>query len=513
MLSGPPLIHELSPGPDLRRLAAEAGEHPFTLWLDSALPGSETGRYSFLAVDPYRALRCADGASLWLDPDGERDAGSVFTALSEALYPDPAAAPASSGGAGASPYPFQGGAAGFFGYELGGQLETVPRARIRDTEQPDLEIGFYDIVIGLDHQSGRGWVCSTGLPHTGPDRTNRARNRLDAALAWIAGGEPPSEHGLGATAASGGAGRAAASQPPALFPLAQWPGVSASISGPGYQDMVRRAVELIRAGDVFQANVAQRLEISLPSPSGAPPARDLSDFELYSALRERTPAPFAAFFRASGCSILSASPERFLRVRDRHVETRPIKGTRPRGRGAGDARLAAELLASEKDRAENLMIVDLLRNDLSRVCTPGSIRVSKLFGLESYATVHHMVSVVEGALSVGQSPLALLQACFPGGSVTGAPKIRAMEIIADLEPVERGPYCGAVGYVGFDGSMDLSIAIRTAVRHPNRITFHAGGAVVADSDPEAEYVESLDKVAGLAEVLSGAALSGEGAGR
>ncbi len=509
MASGPPLIHELSPGPDLERLAAEAGDRPFTLWLDSALKGPETGRYSFLAVDPYRVLRSADGVCVWLESDGERVAGSAFGALSEAIEPDDSApAFADSAIVNIPRYPFLGGAAGFFGYELAGELETVPRARIRDTAQPDLEVGLYDVVLGLDHETGRGWVCSTGAPHAGPERMERARSRMDSALRWVAGGESLSEYGLGEPGAPVGEGRASApavracdslGPSPQLFPVEEWPGIGSSISAAGYQDMVRRGVELIRAGDVLQVNVSQRLEIDCPARSGTAPNGGFSDFEFYLSLRDETPAPFAAFFHGSRCSILSASPERFLRVRDRQVETRPIKGTRPRGReGVADARLAAELLGSEKDRAENLMIVDLLRNDLSRVCAPGSIRTSKLFGLESYATVHHLVSVVEGTLRAGRTPLALLQTCFPGGSVTGAPKIRAREIIADLEPVERGPYCGAVGYIGFDGSMDLNIAIRTAVRHESRITFHAGGAVVADSVPKAEYLESLDKAAGLA---------------
>ena len=500
MPCGPPLIHELNPGPDLERLAAQAGGRAFTLWLDSALKGPETGGYSFLAVDPYRVLRSADGRSVWIDSDGERDAGSALAALSEALDLDAcAAALANDAATGFPPYPFLGGAAGFFGYELAGELETVPRARIRDTAQPDLEVGLYDIVIGLDHETGLGWVCSTGAPHGGSERNERARSRMDSALRWLAGGEPPSEFALGEPAARAPAGRESLDPSPPLFPVEKWPGVGSSISAAGYRDMVRRGVELIRAGDVFQVNLSQRLEIDCPERSRTASDNGISDFELYLSLRNRTPAPFGAFFRGSGCSILSASPERFLRVRDHRVETRPIKGTRPRGQlGVDDARLAADLLASEKDRAENLMIVDLLRNDLSRVCAPGSIRTTQLFGLESYATVHHLVSVIEGTLGAGRTPLALLQACFPGGSVTGAPKIRAMEIIADLEPVERGPYCGSVGYLGFDGTMDLSIAIRTAVRHDDRITFHAGGAVVADSDPGAEYMESLDKAGGLA---------------
>ena len=226
MPSGPPLIHELNPGPDLERLAAEAGDRPFTLWLDSALPGAETGRYSFLAVDPYRVLRSAEGRSAWMDSEGERDAASAFVALSEALDLEAAAALASDAATDVHRYPFQGGAAGFFGYELAGQLETVPRARIRDTAQPDLEVGLYDIVIGLDHETGRGWVCSTGSPHAGPERSERAQSRMNSAHRWLAGGEPPSEFALGEPATRANKGQEPVDRSPPLFPVEGWPGVT-----------------------------------------------------------------------------------------------------------------------------------------------------------------------------------------------------------------------------------------------------------------------------------------------
>jgi para-aminobenzoate synthetase component 1 len=254
--------------------------------------------------------------------------------------------------------------------------------------------------------------------------------------------------------------------------------------------------EYIYAGDIFQANLSQRFEAPLAQQPWA----------FYRTLRRANPAPFAAFFDVPDAPILSTSPERFLRVTAAgHVETRPIKGTRARGVGPEhDAALGQALTESAKDRAENLMIVDLMRNDLSRVCAAGSVRASELFVLERYATVHHLVSTVVGDLAPGVDVFDLLRAAFPGGSITGAPKLRAMEIIAELEPSRRGVYCGSIGYWSTTGEMDTSIAIRTAVVRNRRIYFSAGGGIVADSDPEQEYQETLDKVRAVIDVLAAA---------
>jgi para-aminobenzoate synthetase component 1 len=261
---------------------------------------------------------------------------------------------------------------------------------------------------------------------------------------------------------------------------------------------VRRVREYIFAGDIFQANLSQRFEAPLREPS----------WSLYRRLRAINPAPFAAFLEYGGTAIVSASPERFLRVHERRVEARPIKGTRPRGIGPEhDAALGRALTESEKDRAENLMIVDLLRNDLSRVCIPGTVRVPELFALEHYSTVHHLVSTVIGELAPGHDAVDLLCAAFPGGSVTGAPKVRAMEIIAELEPSCRGIYCGAIGYLSVTGALDTSVVIRTYLALAGadaaaRVYFSAGGGIVADSDPEDEYRETLDKGRALIEALA-----------
>jgi para-aminobenzoate synthetase component 1 len=276
-------------------------------------------------------------------------------------------------------------------------------------------------------------------------------------------------------------------------PLPNFPGVTSNFSRPGYEAAVRRAVEYVHAGDVFQVNISQRLLSALPE----------HPLELYGRLRERNPAPFAAYFDLGEFQIVSASPERFLQVSPQgEVETRPIKGTRPRGpTRADDDALLADLTTNPKDRAENVMIVDLLRNDLGRVCEYGSVCVPRVCEVETFRFVHHLVSEVRGKLRQGLGPWDLLRAAFPGGSVTGAPKVRAMEIIAELEPSARGPYCGSLGYIGFDGATDTNILIRTFTAGHGWVQFPVGGGVVADSEPSREYEETLHKAAGLLRAL------------
>jgi para-aminobenzoate synthetase component I len=276
------------------------------------------------------------------------------------------------------------------------------------------------------------------------------------------------------------------------FPVDAHPKLTSNRDRATYLRMIERAIEYIRAGDCFQVNIAQRLQM---------PAT-IAPLDLYEKLRTRNPAPFAGYFDLGEHVILSASPERFLRVDNGEVETRPIKGTRPRGMNVvEDQRLAHELQASAKDRAENVMIVDLLRNDLGRVCEYGSIRVDALCRLESYEFVHHLVSEVRGRLRAGLGPIDLLRAAFPGGSVTGAPKIRAMEIIAELEKTARGAYCGSLGFIGFDGSMDTNLLIRTFVYGNGWVHFSVGGGIVADSIPETEYAETWHKAEGMLRAL------------
>jgi para-aminobenzoate synthetase component 1 len=269
-------------------------------------------------------------------------------------------------------------------------------------------------------------------------------------------------------------------------------GLTSNFSPGGYRQAIQRVIDYIHAGDVFQVNLAQRLMFR---------AREHS-VPLYLRLRQRNPATFAGYFDLGECQIVSASPERFLSVRGRQVEARPIKGTRSRApHPVADLYTGDDLRESEKDRAENVMIVDLLRNDLSRVCRPESVRVTQLCGLELYQYVQHLVSVVRGELAEGRTPLDLVRAAFPGGSIVGAPKVRAMEIIAELEPTARGPYCGSLGYLGFDGSMDLSILIRTITAAGGWWQFPVGGGIVAQSDVESEYEETWHKAAGLLKAL------------
>jgi para-aminobenzoate synthetase component 1 len=382
--------------------------------------------------------------------------------------------------------PFQGGAAGLFGYDLCHHLERLPRPAVDEFKVPDLAIGFYDWVLAFDHAQGKSWLISTGFPETDPRRRlRRAQQRLRAVAGWLK--RQPKE--IPSVLPS-------PPQPviPSIrHPINGIPGLLSDFDEAAYLRTVRRAIEYVHAGDCFQVNIAQRLLC---------PAR-LRPVELYRSLRERNPAPFAGYFDLGDFVIASASPERFLRVQQGGVETRPIKGTRPRGATPEeDQARVEELLHSAKDRAENVMIVDLLRNDLGRVCSYGSVRVPAVCRLETYPFVHHLVSEVCGRLRSGLGPVDLLRAAFPGGSVTGAPKIRAMEIIAELEPTVRGPYCGSLGYIGFDGNMDTNILIRTFTVGGGWVQFPVGGGIVADSVPEREYEETWHKAEGLLRALS-----------
>ena len=456
------LVHELpADARDALRWAAALRPAGGLCFLDSALPHATLGRYSFVMADPFHRI-AANGSALSVD--GRELAGDPFALLADLMTRY-----AQQNLPGLPP--FQGGLAGSFGYGLRHHLEKLPRHRLDDQPIPDLVLGAYDLVVAIDHVAGKGWLISSGLPAEGAARTQRARARIDWALSLFAASAAPAIRSHWAIAAR------------------------PDLAGDDYKSMVRRTIDYIEAGDIYQANITQRFRARLHA--------GIDRFDLYQALRRRNPATFAAFLECDDLAILSSSPERFLSLHHGKVETRPIKGTRPRGRGAAeDAALAAELRASEKDRAENLMIVDLLRNDISRVCRPGSVKVPVLWGLESYATVHHLVSVVTGEMLPGRHAVDLLRATFPGGSVTGAPKIRAMQIIAELEPTARGPYCGAIGYLGFDGSLDSNIVIRTYCVKGDDLTFQVGGGIVADSDPALELEESLTKAKALIETLA-----------
>jgi para-aminobenzoate synthetase component 1 len=483
----PPLVVELTPAPTPWDVCRRLAPLPHLLFLDSASAHPSLGRYSFVAADPFAWLWAQGRRVLWScsgpgphRSDGVRhESGDPFAALAKYL-PRFVIRPVRG-----LP-PFQGGVAGLFGYGLCHHLERLPRPRFDDFDVPDLALGFYDWVIAFDHAQCRCWLISTGWPEADPaGRRRYARKRLREVRRHLE--QPPSQNEP----------RNGPREPPVSLAPAQpvpgLPGLLSSFGRSAYLTTVRRAIDYIHAGDCFQVNLAQRLLY----PARWPP------LDLYRRLRERNPATFGGYFDLGNFAIASASPERFLRVENGEVETRPIKGTRPRASTpVEDQAQVDDLLHSAKDRAENVMIVDLLRNDLGRVCRYGSVRVEAVCRLESYRYVHHLVSEVRGRLREGLGPVDLLRASFPGGSVTGAPKIRAMEIISELEPVARGPYCGSLGYLGFDGSMDTNILIRTFTVGRGWVQFPVGGGIVADSVPEQEYEETWHKAEGLLQALA-----------
>jgi len=465
-----PIVHELTPAPDPWDAFLRFSDLPNCLFFDTVEPIENVGRYSFLMADPFAMLRHG--------PEEQDSLGTLSAAMQNVPARPVDGLP-----------PFQGGAAGLFGYELARQLETIPAASMDEFRVPVMAVGMYDVVVSFDHQSERAWLISHGFPEQDAEhRRRRAEQRLDEFRTRLESGNGSARRPTAAVSND----QVAANQLSPQHDVTH-PGVTSNFSRGDYLETVRRAIEYVHAGDVFQVNLAQRLL--------APATTD--SISLYARLREANPSPFAAYFDVGDFQILSSSPERFLRVVDGEVETRPIKGTRRRVRRAeADLFAGDELQASDKDRAENVMIVDLLRNDLSRVCTPDSVQVSELCRLEHFRFVQHLVSVIHGRLAPHHDALDLLRAAFPGGSITGAPKVRAMEIIAELEPNTRGAYCGSLGYVGFDGSMDSNILIRSVTAGRGWWQAHVGGGIVAESQPEAEYEETWHKAEGLLRAMS-----------
>jgi para-aminobenzoate synthetase component 1 len=460
-----PLVEELRNPPEAAELLPRFAELRHCLFLDSARRDSKLGRYSFLAADPFDYLELphdrADGLTLLADRM------AAFRTNSLPGLP-----------------PFQGGAAGLLSYDLGRQWEPVPAPRYDEFKTPSLAVGLYDVVLAFDHVEHRAWIISQGFPETDPTaRHTRAARRLAEFRAFVSGDSsqlPPRSH----------------TSPPPLavsrlapqFPVSKHPGLTSSFSPDAYLRAVDRVIEYIHAGDIFQANLTHRLLHEAHDDS----------LTLYQRLRKRNPATFAGYFDLGTQQIVSASPERFLRVYDGRVEARPIKGTRPRSSPSEADLFAGDAMqASEKDRAENLMIVDLLRNDLSRVCRADSVRVTQLCEVERYEFVQHLVSAVVGQLREPFAPIDLLRAALPGGSITGAPKVRAMQIISELEPTARGAYCGCLAYLGFDGALDSSILIRTITAAAGWWQASVGGGIVAQSDPRDEYAETWHKAEGL----------------
>jgi para-aminobenzoate synthetase component 1 len=398
----------------------------------------ESARFSILASEPSQLLIAKGRAIQIIGPDGiVRLEGNPFDVLNEQLARHRRAA---------ADHPFPVGAAiGYFGYDLKNFVERLPASAVDDLGLPDCWFGFYDNLLVFDHTEKKVWQVNAPNAPTLPRSYAPTLPRAVSAL-------------------------------------------RSNFTRKSYRAAILRAKDYIAAGDIYQVNLSQRFQCGV----------EAAPEEVYEALRASNPGPYCAFLDTGEAQVLSSSPECFLKIDGRRVETRPIKGTRPRGRTASaDKRVARELLASPKDNAELVMITDLERNDLGKVCEFGSVWVKELVRVEEYATVLHLVSTVEGRLRPEVSAVDCVRACFPGGSITGAPKIRAMQIIDELEPHARGVYTGAIGFLGFNDVAHFNVAIRTVVYQDGRLTFHAGGGIVADSEPDAEYDETLAKAQGI----------------
>ncbi|MES9962232.1 MAG: aminodeoxychorismate synthase component I [Candidatus Sedimenticola sp. 20ELBAFRAG] len=452
-----PLIQDLPYFQDSARIFEAVADKPWSVFLDSGRPFSRQGRFDIITFDPYMTLETRGNDTELVYRDGQTTSALdpfslVQQALGEVVPSDPC-------------LPFVGGALGFFGYDLAHRLEDFASTAPVESALPDMAVGVYDWALVVDHDSRKSCLVGQG-------RDDRTAANWDT-LVELFSSEPALNESL-AFSCKGA--------------------VESNLSKAQYTEAFNAIQRYIRDGDCYQVNFSQRFSAGF---GGHP-------WAAFKAMRKTNPAPFSAYINNPAGQVLSSSPERFLQVREGRVETKPIKGTRPRSTNpVTDARAIRDLQQSVKDRAENLMIVDLLRNDLGKSCVPGSIHVPKLFEVESFATVHHLVSTICGELTADKTSVDLLRGAFPGGSITGAPKLRAMEIIEELEPSRRGVYCGSIGYIGFDGSMDTNIAIRTLVHQKDQVTYSAGGGIVADSDCEAEYQETFDKARAVLDLLQG----------
>lgn len=444
--------HSLPYFSDTGKLFKPYANRPWAVLLDSAYPGNTSGRFDILAYAPVCTLQTYANTTL-ITKNGQqiKSTDDPFLLLKQEL-----GAPLPN----IDDLPFNGGAIGYFAYDLGRRIEKLPELAENAEQIADMAIGIYRWAVVVDHHKQQSWLIGYELqPET--------LNRLIAEFSQISTDVLDVDFKV-------------------LKPA------TANMHKTAYTNAFHKIKTYLKEGDCYQVNLTQRF--SAPCQGDA--------WAAYQRLRQINPAPFSAYLNFPDVQVLSSSPERFLKVSGKRVESKPIKGTRPRKQQADQDQQQIEALAnSEKDKAENLMIVDLLRNDIGRQCKDGSVKVPSLFAIESYATVHHMVSTITGELAPGQTAVDLLRSCFPGGSITGAPKIRAMEIIEELEPHRRGLYCGAIGYIGFDGCMDTNIVIRTLIYNQAQIRFWAGGGIVNDSQLEAEYQECFDKASALLRLL------------
>jgi para-aminobenzoate synthetase component 1 len=463
-----PLLHEVHTSHTPESLVEQLRCEPGVVLLRSALFDSSEARYSLVASRPFLTLRSlgsrcelterSETRLQFGDPWAVLDGLMARYELLEELD---------------LPFPL-GGCFGYWGYDLKNFVEPrLSRRAVNDLELPDCHVGFYDSLVVFDHRLRKTWIISTGLRPDGSRDAVSARSQLGRWKQLLdADYEAPSSR---------------------LAPHASHTAPVSNVTRSEFVAAIERAQRYIRAGDIYQVNLAQRLAAPL----------SCRPWEFYLRLGAVSPAPFAAYLDCGDFQLASSSPEMFLRLSGSHIQTRPIKGTRPRSNDpTRDAQLTYELQTSPKEMAELVMITDLLRNDLGRVCEFGSVVVPELVRLERYPQVQHLVSTIEGRLRTEVTHFAAFAKCFPGGSITGAPKIRAMEIIDELEPVTRGPYTGCLGYLGFNRESQLSILIRTAVCLDGRAYFHAGAGIVADSSPEAEYEETLAKSAGYLAALN-----------
>ncbi len=450
-----PLIHQLPYYPDSADVFSPLANRPWSMFLDSGDQGSRLGRFDIIVSDPVCTLVTRGLKTIIIDEQGERiSEEDPFLLIKQCLL---------ARKCDSDIVPFSGGAMGYFSYDLSRRLESLPAIAIDAENTPEMAVGIYDWAVIVDHKKQQSWLVSQGM-------STKTTNNWDALISQFS-----SRH-----------------EPECIPDFKVLGEIQSNMTAAQYGAAFDQIKTYLKEGDCYQVNLAQRFSCQCEG----------SAWEAYLRLRSINSAPYCAYLNLPDVQILSSSPERFLSVDNGRVETKPIKGTIARKVDVleNEAQIEA-LLNSLKDRAENLMIVDLLRNDISKSCKAGSVNVPALFAVESFATVHHLVSTVEGQLDAGLHALDLLRGCFPGGSITGAPKIRAMEIIEELEPNCRGAYCGSIGYIGYNGNMDTNIAIRTLVYSKNNIRFWAGGGIVNDSELEAEYQECFDKAQAIFNLL------------
>ena len=467
-----PLIQEIPTAHTPESLVENLSEQAGVILLRTTQFDSPAARYSFVVANPFLTFRAfgsrceiSNSQVQFGNPWHLLDALMARYELLEEID---------------SPFPL-GGVFGCWGYDLKNFTEPkLPRRAMNDLELPDCHVGFYDSLVVFDHRLGKVSIVSTGLNADGSRTETRAKAQLEF---W--------KNQLQDQELSCNNAKTQSMIP--LGDLAAWREISSNLTRDEFISKVQRAQQYIRAGDIYQVNLSQRLTAQ----------GDLTGWEMFEKLSAVSPAPFSAYLDCGDFQIVSSSPEQFLRMSSSQIVTRPIKGTRPRDVDATrDAQLAYELQTSAKELAELVMITDLLRNDLGKVCEFGSVQVPELAKLEKFAQVQHLVSTVEGRLKNEVTHFAAFASCFPGGSITGAPKFRAMEIIDELEPISRGPYCGAIGYLGFNRESQLNIAIRTAVCVEGKIHFNVGAGIVADSNPVVEYDETLAKARGFLAALN-----------